>query len=714
MATLQPLAAGHLGVRMQPLHRALRRAVERQASESARLERPDLTPFCVTDEQVRRLLERTAGAPAPDGAGPVAPAPMTDAEQAVERQLRDRAAADGHTLPLDELAGRLGIGPAEQEALLLCVAPELDRAYERIFAYVLDDLNRRLGCAELLCALSADEADRLARRQLLGPTGVLRRLGLLRPHGEALTELRQELLAAPGVVGFLLGAGGDLAMLAHDPGAVAVPAAQAMPPQVDAGRVRRLGLAVRAGQLELVGVWGTRRAGQHDVVLALAQAARVPLRQVAAEQLGTGAAELAAAVGEALTVAARLGALLWIRTEQLTEDDRRALGAILARSRTPTVLSGTHPWRPTDVLGDRAYGEIDVAGPGYAARKAMWSAALPDLRANQLEDLAARYRMSSDELRAVSSLARTERLVSDNGHQEADGVERAVAAVAHRPTDAFAHALRPRRTAEELVLAAAHRRTVLEVVSAFRAWPRVAETWGFARHSGGGVKVLFTGEPGTGKTLAAEVIAGMLGLVLLKVDVARVVSKWVGETEKNLDAVFEHAEDSQAVLFFDEADALFGKRGEIKHGIDRYANLEIGYLLQRLEQFDGRVILASNLKENLDQAFTRRFHYVVHFPRPGAEERRRIWSLAFPPEAPLAPDVDLPALAHLDMTGASIVGAGRTAALLAADDDSATITMAHVVRGVSRQYQREARLLGPGDLGGYAALLPDGAAGTWP
>ena len=246
---------------------------------------------------------------------------------------------------------------------------------------------------------------------------------------------------------------------------------------------------------------------------------------------------------------------------------------------------------------------------------------------------------------------------------------------------------------------------VLELAAACRAWPRVAEDWGFADRGGtGGIKALFTGEPGTGKTLAAEVIAGMLGLTLLKVDLSQVVSKWVGETEKNLEAAFRQAEDSQALLFFDEADALFGKRGEVKDGMDRYANLEVGFLLQRLEESDALVILASNLKENLDKAFTRRFHYVINFPRPQAAERASIWRLAFPPKSPISSDVDLDAIAALEMTGASIRDAARMAALLAADGGAKMITMTHVIQGIRRQYNREARLLRPEDLGRHASL----------
>jgi SpoVK/Ycf46/Vps4 family AAA+-type ATPase len=224
------------------------------------------------------------------------------------------------------------------------------------------------------------------------------------------------------------------------------------------------------------------------------------------------------------------------------------------------------------------------------------------------------------------------------------------------------------------------------------------------------VKALFTGEPGTGKTLSAEVLAGMLGLELLKVDLSQIVSKWVGETEKNLESAFRQAEESQAVLFFDEADSLFGKRGEVKHGTDRYANLEVGYLLQRLESSSALVILASNLRENIDAAFTRRFHFVVNFPRPGPAERSQLWRLAFPPESPLASDVDVDALSRLDMTGAGIASAARSAALIAADSAGAHISMRDVVAGIARQYQREARLLRAAELGPYASLLGEAVA----
>ena len=185
---------------------------------------------------------------------------------------------------------------------------------------------------------------------------------------------------------------------------------------------------------------------------------------------------------------------------------------------------------------------------------------------------------------------------------------------------------------------------------------------------------------------------------LLKIDLAQLVSKWVGETEKNIDAAFREAEACHAILFFDEADTLFGKRGEIQQGSDRYAALEVGFLLQRVESFGGLAVLASNLRDEIDPAFIRRFHVLLHFPRPQVAERLRLWARAFPPDAPLHPGVDLTSLAHIDLTGAGIASAGHTAALIAADAGSEYITQQHLGAAIARQFHREARILAPADL----------------
>ncbi|MFJ9779535.1 ATP-binding protein [Amycolatopsis sp. NPDC101161] len=683
---MSAVAVEHLRVRWAELHQALRVAVAAQARAAAALTRPDLTPFCVTDEQVDALLDRVDAFTE----AMTEPASPARADPESEQQLRRLAAARGVTLPLDALATRYGLSRVEQDALLLVAAPELDPGYERVYAYVVDNLNRRAPCVELLVTvLGETPADRLALRRALGAAGRLRRYGLLRAYGEAAAEPARELALGDGVFEYLMGWGGDVGTLGEDPGEVAAAAA---PGYLESDRLTRLGQALHAGDVDVVGLWGLTADSQPDAAQALAAAAGRPLRRVGADVLHD------------LRTAAALDAILWIPTDGRAAQPDEAL----VRSGVPLCLTGTTPWRPPRLLAARTYAELTIPAPGFPERRAMWSSAFPVLDPEVLTDLAARYRMTGGELRAVASVADADARLSGNGHPITDHVEPAIATVTRGRRSGAVQSIIPRRGLADLVLPEAQLSQIGEIASAFRAWPRIAESWGFARKSAtGGVKALFTGEPGTGKTMSAEVVTGMLGLELLKVDLAQVVSKWVGETEKNMEEVFRQAEDSHAVVLFDEADALFGKRGEVKQGTDRYANLEVGYLLQRLEASDGLIILTSNLKENIDPAFTRRFHFVVHFPRPSLAERRRLWQLAFPPEAPLSPDVDVDVLARLDMTGAGIASAARTAALAAADSSSASISMRHVVRGVSRQFQREARLFRPAELGRYAGLLAE-------
>jgi SpoVK/Ycf46/Vps4 family AAA+-type ATPase len=226
-----------------------------------------------------------------------------------------------------------------------------------------------------------------------------------------------------------------------------------------------------------------------------------------------------------------------------------------------------------------------------------------------------------------------------------------------------------------------------EMVVQLRHSSQVNEEWGFGQTMlyGRGVTALFAGPSGTGKTFAARAIAGELGIDLLQIDLAQVVSKYIGETEKNLSTIFSAAEASEVGLLFDEADALFGKRSEVRDAHDRYANIETAYLLQRIEEFSGLAILTTNLKPNLDTAFLRRLRFVIDFPQPDAALRAEIWRRAFPARAPLDPDLDLDLLAErLELTGGSIQSAALRAAYLAAGEDT-PIAMRHVVYACRRE-----------------------------
>jgi SpoVK/Ycf46/Vps4 family AAA+-type ATPase len=219
------------------------------------------------------------------------------------------------------------------------------------------------------------------------------------------------------------------------------------------------------------------------------------------------------------------------------------------------------------------------------------------------------------------------------------------------------------------------------------------------------LNVLFAGPSGTGKTMAAEIMANELGLDLYKIDLSTVVSKYIGETEKNLARIFEEAETSNAILFFDEADALFGKRSEVRDSHDRYANIEISYLLQRMEEYDGMAILATNLHKNMDDAFVRRMHFTVEFPFPDARHRRLIWEKVWPTDTPRSAELDLDFMARqFELTGGNIRNIAVAAAFLAASDGQ-VVTMSQLVGATHREYQKMGKVMADGAFGDYGTLL---------
>jgi SpoVK/Ycf46/Vps4 family AAA+-type ATPase len=261
--------------------------------------------------------------------------------------------------------------------------------------------------------------------------------------------------------------------------------------------------------------------------------------------------------------------------------------------------------------------------------------------------------------------------------------------------------LEPRATRHDLVLPAPQRVILDEIVAHVRQRATVYQEWGFdaVLRRGLGVTALFAGASGTGKTLAAEVVAGELGLDLFIIDLSQVINKYIGETEKNLRRVFDAAERGGAVLLFDEADALFGKRSEVKDSHDRYANIEVSYLLMRMEAYRGLAILTTNMKNALDSAFLRRLRFVVEFPFPAVAERAEIWRRVIPARAPVR-DLDADRLAQLTVAGGSIRNIALSAAFLAADE-GVPLQMRHLRAAARTEYLKLERPLSPGEVAGW-------------
>jgi SpoVK/Ycf46/Vps4 family AAA+-type ATPase len=273
----------------------------------------------------------------------------------------------------------------------------------------------------------------------------------------------------------------------------------------------------------------------------------------------------------------------------------------------------------------------------------------------------------------------------------------------------FGRKIDPSYEWHDVVLPPDTRSQLHEICACVRHKRRVVEGWGFgAKFSvGKGLVVLFAGASGTGKTMCAEIIGGDLQLDVYKIDLSCVVSKYIGETERNLSRIFDEAETSNSILFFDEADALFGKRTEVKDAHDRYANIEINYLLQKLDDYEGIVILATNLRGNLDKAFTRRLNYLVDFPFPNEHDRERIWTRVFPNETPLREDIRLDFLARkFKLAGGNIKNIAVNSAYLAADNGG-RVGMEQVILATKREYQKLGRLCSKSEFGPYFNLVQE-------
>jgi ATPase family associated with various cellular activities (AAA) len=394
-----------------------------------------------------------------------------------------------------------------------------------------------------------------------------------------------------------------------------------------------------------------------------------------------------AAVAQAATRAARLeGAVLVAGpVEALAERDLWAVRAF-AEADVPTVLIGSRAWdpawsrqtplllHPPDIAGDFAAGLPFRLTPEQAER----ARAAAELHATAMGE-------------PVTLL----HLAAGARAQNASGLER------------LALRISPAAGFDDLVLPEAIVRQLRDIVARVRYRSRVLGEWGMRRAAGKGrgVTALFAGDSGTGKTLSAEVVAGALGLDLYVIDLATVVDKYIGETEKNLDRIFREADRVNGVLLFDEADAIFGKRSEVHDARDRYANVEVAYLLQRMERFDGIAVLTTNLRANLDDAFLRRLDALVDFPTPDEPSRRLLWDRHLPRHLLVGEDVDLDFLARaFDLPGGNIRNIAVAAAFLAAADDR-LISMVDLIRATAREYRKLGRLCVEAEFGPYFTIV---------
>ena len=376
---------------------------------------------------------------------------------------------------------------------------------------------------------------------------------------------------------------------------------------------------------------------------------------------------------------------LYIDTEAVDANDARGVahvGRLLERLQGPVILSTTDRWRPLR----RGLKQLDVVKPTAKEQLRTWQELLGDATVQlngRVPQLAAQFNLHLPAIRSAVEQAMDS---GEQGEVLAQALWDAGRAQARARLDDLAQRIEPVARWDDLVLPSNEKAILREISSHVRHRSTVYESWGFAAvsHRGLGISALFAGSSGTGKTMAAEVLANTLHLDLYRIDLSSVVSKYIGETEKNLRRVFDAAEDGGAILFFDEADALFGKRTEVKDSHDRYANIEINYLLQRMECYRGLAVLATNMRSGMDAAFLRRLRFVTNFPFPEFAQRAEIWERVFPQGTPVE-GLNIPLLARLSIAGGNIRNIAVNAAFRAAEDGSA-VRMTHLAHAARSEF----------------------------
>jgi AAA+ superfamily predicted ATPase len=604
---------------------------------------------------------------------------------------------------LEILARAFRLSPFEREFLLLAAAPELDSSFAKLYAEVQGDPLKTYPTLSLALASLPDP-----HWSALSPEAPLRRFRLVEVAAGtalALSPLRID----ERVLHYLAGVqylDERLAGLAKPVGAPSelIPSHRTLMERIAAV----LEKAAISGSFPVVQLCGEDGAGQRAVAAAACARLGLRLHVMPALTIPLDSREQDALMRLWEREAVLSGCALAVDCGELDTSDAVREAAI---TRLIEGIGGTlflmgrdrrsHPHRLMITL--------EVSRPTTEEQRSLWTDSLGHLAANLdggVEALVSQFSLEGAAIQAAC--ARVVGHGATAGRRSGEDVAALGAAlweacrVEARPRlDNLAHRIAPVATWDDLVLPEAQKQTLREIALHVRHRHQVYRTWGFAGKStrGLGISAVFAGASGTGKTMAAEVLANELRLDLYRIDLSQVVSKYIGETEKNLRRVFDTAEEGGAILLFDEADALFGKRSEVKDSHDRYANIEVSYLLQRMESYRGLAILTTNMKQALDPAFFRRIRFVVQFPFPDAAQRAEIWRRVFPAATPThALHVDR--LARLNVAGGNIRNIALHAAFLAADARE-SVNMSHLLRAARSEYAKLEKPLTEAEIGGW-------------
>jgi hypothetical protein len=681
----------------------------------------------VSEQELDSLLERPIGRPGwmrDDSPATRVQDALGEIGASIERRARE-SRQRGVELRLDRLRELFELDGFELDILLICLAVEIDLRYERIYAYLQDDVTRKRPSVDLVLSLLLPEAGvRFGTRQYFdggAPLFAHRLLHFIEDPSQPSPPLLARLVKVDErIVRYLFESDkidhriAGFAALLH-------PDRRLESLVLDDSLRHSLGglqLASQAATQPLMYLEGPYGSGRQSLAEAVCCEKGVSLLVVDLNRLRDSGDETFREDMVLVSREARLqqAVLLWKGLEYLLQDEHRRLLKAFERTLedrgTVTFVAGDGHWTPTAGLGNVM--RIELGRPTAQARSDLWVEALDGSAvaeaALEIHQLAGKFRFTGGQIRDAARTARDLARWRDPGDPTitVEVLYEACRQHSSKGLAKLARKITPKYRWEDIVLPADRLEQLREICNQVKYRERVYDEWGFDRKLslGKGLSILFAGPSGTGKTMAADIIAHELGLDLYKIDLSTVVSKYIGETEKNLSRIFTEAETSNAILFFDEADALFGKRSEVKDSHDRYANIETGYLLQRMEEYDGVVILATNLRKNLDEAFVRRLHVTLDFPFPDQVDRRRIWEGIWPQATPRDPGMDLEFMARrFEITGGNIRNIALATAFLAADSGG-RVEMAHLVRATQREYQKMGKVFTENEFAGLGEAVP--------
>jgi ATP-dependent 26S proteasome regulatory subunit len=725
----------HIFDELRLLYLRLRACIERDKTEQVQTDHNEYRGLILTEEEIAALLQSFDEVAGDEVTQNEYLLPEIEAlENGIAARLNE-SLEQGVRLSLHEIEKRFCLTPFDKGVLLACLAPELDLNYEKFYAYLQNDVTSKRPTVDLVfrlfCETMGERAQARARFTHQAPLFKHRLVSLNGEENASQSFLSRPLKLDERIVRYLLEIDvldDTLAPFTQLIAPNAVLEKVLLPAEEKTVLVNLFASVMRLCEMRepdcargLV-FYGAVGVGKKYTAEALCGSAGLDLLVANLNHLPANGDSVTVLLARLFREAQLRGAAIYLDSAEVlmvehesSQQARRCLLQAMETFHGIVFLGSAKPWKTLTPKEAQYLVNVGFPSPDFDARKKLWceliarSPGLCSLPEREITVIASKFQFTVGKIhQAIAETGHNALLRQQpNASATLEDLYRACRSQSSTNLSTLAQKVKPLYTWKDIVLSQDTLQHLKEICLHVKHRQRVFSDWNFDKRIslGKGTSALFSGPPGTGKTMAAEIIANELGLDLYKIDLSTVVSKYIGETEKNLSRIFQEAEQSNAILFFDEADALFGKRSEVKDSHDRYANIEINYLLQKMEEYEGIVIMASNFQKNIDEAFTRRLRFIIEIPFPDRHYRARIWRNIFPAEMPRTKDIEFDFLAaKFEISGGNIKNIALNAAFLAAEN-SGIVSMKHIIRATKREFQKMGRMYVKSDFGEYYNLL---------